>query len=115
MAKPIHHLKLSQRSLDEIKKIKSDIGLSKIGLGLIATGHVFSLITGNSGNASRVITISFSEWEDYQRMSDWGGLAGVYVGTIIALIKKRACSMALTFPYGEERDFWVGLAGDKNC
>lgn len=115
MAKPIHNLKLSERSLNELKKIRSDIGLSKIGLGFIAAGHVFSLVTSNSGNASRVISISFSEWEDYQRMSDWGGLAGVYVNTVMALIQKRACSMVLTFPYGEERDFWSGLAGDRNC
>lgn len=112
MAKPIHNLQLSQRSIDALNEIRHDIGLSKIGLTFISTGHVISLIMGNSGNISRVITIAFSEWEDYQRLSDWGGVAAIYINTILTIIQKKACLMTISFPEGDEKEFWKGLAGE---
>ena len=112
MAREIINLTLSQRSLDALERIKSQVGMAKVGAYLISVGHVYSLILGNSDNASRVINIGLSEWEEYQAASNWGGLAGSWVKTTNAIIQREACRLVLDFPEGQEKEFWRGLAGE---
>lgn len=105
MSREIIHLTLSQRSLDALEKIRSQVGMAKLGAYVISVGHVYSIVLSNSGNASRVINIGLSEWEEYQSLSDWRGVVGSWVKTTNTIIKRDACRLVLDFPEGQEKEF----------
>lgn len=113
MYKPIRNLQLSSRSWDVIRQIQNDIGMMKLGAFVISVGHVYSLVLGNSGNSSRIINIATSDWDTYQEVSNYTGIAGAWIGTVNAVIRNRACLVAIEFPDGQEKEFWKSLAGDR--
>lgn len=112
MAREMINLSLSQRSLDALERIRSQVGMAKVGAYLISVGHVYNLVLSNSNSASRVINIGLSDWEEYQVASNWGGLAGSWVKTTNAIIQRDACRLMLDFPEGQEKEFWKGLASE---
>lgn len=113
MYKPIRNLQLSPRSWEVIGQIQRDVGMMKLGALVISVGNVYSLLLGNSGHSSRVINIATSDWDTYQEVSNYPGLASAWITSVNAVIRNRACLVAVEFPDGQEKEFWKSVAGDR--
>ena len=112
MAREIINLTLSNRSIQALDRIRSQTELAKLGSYFISVGYVYNLVLSNSGHASRVINIGLSDWEAYQRTSDYPALTKGWLTTVKAIIEREACRMVLEFNEGQEKEFWKGLAGE---